>query len=104
MSARDMVHTRNGVRMTSTVLCQWKRAPQGGLRATWRPGLRVAPGNDTEHNARAAVRLPREGQHVHAASRNSEQPSRTDRWIAGSFITALYALIAFAGVVIVVRL
>lgn len=49
--------------------------------------------------AKSALPLPREGQHVHAASRSSELP-RTGRWISGSFITALYTLTAFAGIVI----
>jgi hypothetical protein len=44
-------------------------------------------------------------QHLSAAqvSWGREQQRRIDRWIAGGFIAAVYLLIAFAGVAIVVR-
>jgi hypothetical protein len=106
MSARDMVHMRNGARITATALCQWERAPQGGLRATWRPGWRVAAGTDAGgHDPNAVVQLTRETERLHALSRpgRNRQQRRIDRWIAGGFIAALYLLVALAGVAIVVR-
>jgi len=95
---------RDGVRVTPTALCQWERAPEGGLRAVWRRGCRVTPRADAAaHTTTAAVQITRDG-HVHAVSRFAESaPQRPiDRWIAGGFIGALYLLTAFAGIAIVV--
>ena len=106
MTARVRVNTRSGPRATATAFCRWVRTPQGGLHATWRPGWRVAPGNDAaEHTTAAAARLTCDGQRVHAVSRSggSARQPPVGRWIAGGFIAALYALVAFAGIAIVVR-
>ena len=106
MSASRMVHTRDGVRVTPIALCQWERAPHGGVRATWRLGYRVAAGVDAgARTTRAAVQLTRDGQQVRARARSGEgtQQRHIDRWIAGGFIGALYLLTACAGIAIVVR-
>jgi hypothetical protein len=93
MSARERVDMHNGARVTPTALCQWERAPEGSLRATWRPGWRVTP-----------VRLTREAQHEDPASCNdaSAQERPIDRWIERGFIAALYVLIALAWIAIAV--
>ena len=106
MSASRMVHMRDGVRVTFTALCQWERAPEGGLRAAWRRGIRVVPGvNAGVHTTTATVQLTRDGQQVHAVSRFGErvQQRPIDRWIAAGFIGALYLLTAFAGIAIVAQ-
>lgn len=106
MSARDRDPMRNGVRVAATALCQWERTPQGSLRATWRPGWRVAPSADAaERSPEAAVWLARARQHMRAVSSSTgkarERP--IDRWISGAFIAALYLLIASVEIVILVR-
>lgn len=104
MSARERDPTRNGIRLSATALCRWQRTPEGSLRATWRPGWRVAPGgNATEHNP--DVRLTRAGRHVRAASSSTGNARQRliDRWIPGGFIAALYVLIVFVEIAIVVR-
>ena len=107
MSATRMVPMRDGVRVTPPALCQqWERAPEGGLRATWRLSCRVTSAADAAaHTSTAAVQVARNGQHAQAVSRSGEgAPQRPiHRWIAGGFIAALYLLTAFAGIAIVVR-
>jgi hypothetical protein len=97
---------RKGVRVTATALCQWERTPQGSLRATWRPGWRVAPSAaDAERSPEAAVRLARARQQLRALSSSTAtaRERRIDRWIPGAFIAALYLVIAFVEIVILVR-
>jgi hypothetical protein len=105
MSARERTQTHDRVRATATALCQWERAPQGGLRATWRPGCRVPRGTAAGgHTGKAATRLT-DRQHVDAlsGSAGSARQRPAGRWIAGGFIAALYLVVAFAGVAIVVE-
>jgi hypothetical protein len=106
MSARELVQPRNGAR-AAAALCQWERAPQGGLRATWRQGRRGAAGADADGlglTARAAAALTCTG-HVPTVSGSgaSARQRPIGRWVSGGFITALYLLVAFAGIAIVVR-
>ena len=106
MSAREMVHRPNGAR-AAAALCQWDRAPQGGLRATWRQGP-GAPGADADGlglTTRTAAPLTCTGQHVPAISDSgaSARQRPLGRWVSGGFIAALYLLVAFAGIAIVVR-
>ena len=105
MSARDRVHTRYRIRATPTALCQWERAPEGGVRATWRPGCRINPGRDAGGDtSQAAVRLSDRQQVDALASSGGRARQRpAARWIAGGFIAALYLLVAFAGIAIVVQ-
>jgi hypothetical protein len=107
MSARELVHTRNGAR-AAAALCQWERAPQGGLRATWRQGCRVAAAADADGQGlttRAAAPLTCAGQYGPAVSGfdGSARQRPIARWVSGGFIAALYLLVAFAGIAIVVR-
>ena len=105
MSARERIQTHDRVRATGTALCQWERAPQGGLRATWRPGCRVPRGADAgERPGKAATRLT-ERRHVDALSGSaaSARQRPAGRWIAGGCIAALYLVVAFAGIAIVVQ-
>ena len=109
MSARERTQTHNRVRATATALCQWERAPQGGLRATWRQGCRVAAAADAdglELTTRAAAPLTRAGQHLPAVSGSggSARQRPIDRCVSGGFIAGLYLLVAFAGIAIVVRM
>ena len=107
MRARELVHRPNGAR-TAAALCQWESDPQGGLRATWRQGYPGAPGADADGlglTTRAAAPLTCEGQHVPAVSGSggSARQRPIGRWISGGFIAALYLVVAFAGIAIVVR-
>ena len=107
MSARELVHRRNGAR-AAAALCQWQRAPQGGLRATWRQGRRDAAAADADGlglTTRASAPVTGEAQHVLAASSScaSARQRPIGRWVSGGFIAGLYLLVAFAGIAIVVR-
>jgi hypothetical protein len=105
MSASERTRTHDRVRATATALCQWERTPQGGLRATWRQGCQVPRGADAGgHAGKAATRL-RDPLHVEAlsGSAGSARQRPAGRWIAGGFIAALYLVVAFAGIAIVVR-
>ena len=107
MSGSELVHRRNGAR-AAAALCQWERGPQGGLRATWRQGCRGAPGADADGlglTTSAAAPLTCEGQHLPAVSGSGGSPRQRPigRWVSGSFIAALYLVVAFAGIAIVVR-
>lgn len=104
MSARELVHRRNGAR-AAAALCQWERAPQGGLRATWRQGCRVSRGGDAGgHTGKTATQLT-DRPHVDAlsGSAGSARQRPAGRWIAGGFVAAFYLLVAFAGIAIVVQ-
>jgi len=106
MSADEMVPRRNAGRATRTALCQWERTAQGSLRATWRPSWRVASAADTRGpTPEAVVQSTRDGQRVRARARSDGNARQRpiDRWIAAGFIGALYLLVAFAGLAIVVR-
>jgi hypothetical protein len=105
MSARERTRTHNRVAATATALCQWERAPQGGLRATWRPGCRVPRGADAGgHTGKAATRLTdRQHEDAPCGSAGSARQRPAGRLIAGGFIAALYLVVAFAGVAIVVQ-
>jgi hypothetical protein len=105
MSARETVYTRNGARVTAVALCQWERTSEGGLRATWRPGRRVAPTSDTgRYTGEPAVRLTGEGPSAYAASGSGGTRQRPiGHWLASGFVAALYLLVAFAGIAIVVQ-
>jgi hypothetical protein len=105
MSAHERTRTHDRVRATATALCQWERAPQGSLRATWRPGCRVPRGGDGGgHTGNAATPLT-DRRHVDSlsGSAGSARQRPAGRWIAGGFVAALYLLVAFAGVAIVVQ-
>jgi hypothetical protein len=104
MSARDMMYPRNGARVTATALCRWERTPQGGLRATWRPGWRVtanpcAGGRSSDDIAR----LTRDRQDSGSRRTDNAQQRPFNQWLASGFIAALYLLVALAGAAIVVR-
>ena len=111
MSARELIQPRNGAR-AAAALCQWERAPQGGLRATWRQGRRGAAGADAagaDADGRGltttdAAPLTCTG-HVPAISSSgaSARQRPIGRWLSGGCIAALYLLVAFAGIAIVVR-
>jgi hypothetical protein len=105
MSGRERTQTHNHDRASATALCQWERAPQGGLRATWRPGCRVRRAADAAGPTdKTAARLT-DRQQVDALSGSvaSARQQPGSRWIAGGFIAALYLVVAFAGVAIVVQ-
>jgi len=103
MSARDRTQAHN--RATATALCQWERAPQGGLRATWRPGCWMPRGGDAAGHTGKAVTQLADRQHVDALSDSavSARQRPAGRWIAGGCVAALYLLVAFAGIAIVVQ-
>jgi hypothetical protein len=104
MSARERTKAHNRVRATATALCQWERAPQGGLRATWRPGCRLPRGADAGgHTGKAATRLTDRQLDALSGSAGTARQRPAGRWIAGGFIAALYLVVAFAGVAIVVQ-
>ena len=108
MSARELIHSRDGAR-AAAVLCRWERDPQGDLRATWRQDRRGAADADADGlglTTGAATRLTCTGQHVPAVFAGSGASARqrpTRRWVSGGAIAALYLLVAFAGIAIVLR-
>ena len=106
MNARELIQPRNGTG-AAAALCQWELSPQGGLRATWRqgPGAAEADADELGLTTRTAAPLTCTGQHVPAISDSgaSARQRPLGRWVSGGFIAALYLLVAFAGIAIVVR-